>query len=156
MLLNFKAKNYKSFKDEFVFSMIPAPKQKELEYSILKQKIGTKTHKAICSAVLYGPNASGKTNIIGAMDAFKNIVLRGNIRNSTDQNAPDAAAHTLELIPNNTASENEPVMFSISFIENDMLIEYAISADIGKFLDAGYNRKIIFWKYVCLFFFLSF
>jgi len=66
VLLNFKAKNYKSFKDEFVFSMIPAPKQKELEYSILKQKIGTKTHKAICSAVLYGPNASGKTNIIGA------------------------------------------------------------------------------------------
>jgi len=28
MLLEFKAKNYKSFKDEMVFSVIPAPKQK--------------------------------------------------------------------------------------------------------------------------------
>ena len=31
MLLKFTASNYKSFKDEFVFSLIPAPKQKGLQ-----------------------------------------------------------------------------------------------------------------------------
>lgn len=35
MLLEFKASNYKSFVDEFVFTMIPAPKQKGLDYSII-------------------------------------------------------------------------------------------------------------------------
>lgn len=31
MLLEFKTKNYKSFADEMIFSMMPAPKQKGLD-----------------------------------------------------------------------------------------------------------------------------
>ncbi|MDR2615612.1 MAG: ATP-binding protein, partial [Oscillospiraceae bacterium] len=105
MLLEFRAKNYKTFKDELVFSMQPAPKQKGLDYSVLKQRIGKKNHKALCSAVLYGPNASGKTNIIGAMDTFKNIVLRGHIRNSDERRTPNTASSVLELIPNSALEE---------------------------------------------------
>lgn len=56
--------------DELIFSMIPASKQKGLDYSILNEKIGPKTHKGLSSAIIYGPNASGKTNIIGAMEGF--------------------------------------------------------------------------------------
>ena len=67
MLLEFKFKNYKSFVEETTFSMMPAPKQTGLDYSVLKEKVGTKNHKALCSAVIYGPNAAGKTNIIAAM-----------------------------------------------------------------------------------------
>ena len=40
MLLEFKTKNYKCFKDEAVFSMMPAPKQKGLDYSLLTQAAG--------------------------------------------------------------------------------------------------------------------
>lgn len=79
MLLEFKIKNYKSFVDETTFSLIPAKKQTGLDYSILHEKIENKTRKALCSAVLYGPNASGKTNLIGAMETLKSIILRGNI-----------------------------------------------------------------------------
>ena len=43
MLLQFKTENFKSFLDEMNFSMTPAPKQKDLEYSILEHKIGNKT-----------------------------------------------------------------------------------------------------------------
>ena len=143
MFLEFKAKNYKSFKDELVFSMIPAPKQKGLDYSILEKKIGSKTLKALCCAVLYGPNASGKTNIIGAMDTFKSIVQRGNIRNSDEQKSPNAAANALELVPNNTIKEPLPVGFSIKFIENELLVEYSFDADIGIFLDTEHPRRII-------------
>ena len=57
MLLEFQTKNYKSFKDTLAFSMIPAPKQKDLEYSILKKKIMGIEHKVLSSAVIYGPNA---------------------------------------------------------------------------------------------------
>jgi AAA15 family ATPase/GTPase len=144
MLLEFKATNYKSFKEELVFSLVPAPKQKGLDYSLLKVHAGKKSYSGLCSAVIYGPNAAGKTNIIGAMDAFKSIVLRGNIRNDENDNEPNTAASTLELIPNNTAPEKKPVEFSISFIENDLYIEYAFGADIGAFLDAEYSRKILF------------
>lgn len=142
MLLEFKTTNYKSFKDEMIFSLEPAPKQKGLDYSILKQKIGKKNYKALCSSVIYGANASGKTNIIGAMDTFKNIVLRGNIRNNPEKNNINTAASFLELIPNNTLSESRPVDFSIKFIEKELLIEYGFSMDVGKFLDNNYAREI--------------
>ena len=141
MLLEFKATNYKSFREELIFSMIPAPKQKGLDYSILKEKVGKDTYKGLSSAIIYGSNASGKTNIIGAMDTFKNIVLRGHIRND-EKDSPNAASVALELIPNNTSEEPEPVEFSIKFIEQDMLVEYAFSMNIGTFLELEYDRKV--------------
>lgn len=143
MLLEFRTKNYKSFKDELVFSLMPAPKQKGLDYSILEETLGKKVYKGLSSAVIYGPNASGKTNIIGAMDTFKSIVLRGNIRNDDDKNDPNAAATALELIPNNSNESTDPVSFAIKFIADGMLVEYSFSADLGKFLDIDYKRKVL-------------
>ena len=63
MLLEFSIKNYKSFKDKMTFSMLAAPKQKGLDYSVITKKIGSKTYKVLSSAIIYGPNASGKTNL---------------------------------------------------------------------------------------------
>ena len=143
MLLEFRAANYRSFNDEFVFSLIPAPKQKGLDYSIMEKSIGKKTFRGLCSAVIYGPNASGKTNVIGAMDAFKSIVLRGNIRNDIDDVEPNPAAGTLELIPNSRCESTSPVEFSISFIVDAYHIEYGFSAYIGSFLETESNRKIL-------------
>ena len=97
----------------------------------------------MCSAVIYGPNASGKTNIIGAMEVFKTIVLRGNIRNNGNRNMPNAAVNVLELIPNNTNTEKKPVEFSITFIDSDILFEYQLSLDIGNFLEYDYERRIL-------------
>ena len=142
MLLEFRTSNYKSFKDELVFSLIPAPKQKGLDYSVQEEAIGKKIYRSLCSAIIYGPNASGKTNIIGAMDTFKSIVLRGHLRNAEDKNDPNAAASALELIPNNSIESSIPVTFSIKFITNELLIEHAFSADLGTFLDVDHKRKI--------------
>ena len=143
MLLEFRAKNYKSFKEEFIFSMTPAPKQKGLDYSILSEKIGRKKYKGLATAIIYGTNASGKTNIIGAMDTFRSIMLRGNIRNNVDKNVPNAASNALELIPNNTDTTCSPVDFFIKFIESDMVFEYMVSIEIGNFLEVNHKRKIL-------------
>lgn len=143
MLLEFKTSNYKSFKDELVFSLVPAPKQKGLDYSILEENIVGKKYRGLCSAVIYGPNASGKTNIIGAMDTFKSIVLRGNLRNEEAKMDPNAAAGALELIPNNSIDIALPVSFSIKFTTDGMLIEYGFSADLGMFLDASHDRRVL-------------
>lgn len=147
MLLEFKIKNYKSFVDETTFSMIPAPKQTGLDYSLLNEKVGSKNQKALCSAVIYGPNASGKTNIIGAMETFKAIVLRGNIRNSDTVLSPNVASSSLELIPN-CDIDSSPTEFSISFVERGFLITYSIVMELGKFLEKDYPRKIVSEKLI--------
>lgn len=148
MLLEFRTSNYKSFRDELVFSLVPAPKQKGLDYSVFLETIEKKTYKGLCSAVIYGPNASGKTNIIGAMDTFKSIVLRGNVRNDEEKSNPNAAASALELIPNNTDKGNKPVDFSIKFIADGFVVEYFLSIDLGGFLEIDYPRKILLEKLV--------
>ena len=126
------------------FSMTPAPKQKDLEYSILEHKIGNKTYKGLCSAIIYGPNASGKTNIISAMDVFKEIVLKGNIRNSDELRSPNISEGKLELIPNNLNRYPKPTKFYIRFVEGELLVEYELKIDLGLFLDRNYQRKIEF------------
>lgn len=144
MLLEFRAKNYKTFADELIFSMIPAPKQKGLDYSILEEKVHHKLYKVLSSAVIYGPNASGKTNIIGAMETLKYVILRGNIRN-VDTTPPysNAAANHLELVPNRLDKGGSPVEFSIKFIDNGLFFDYKLALDLGGFLDEGYARKIL-------------
>lgn len=142
MLLEFKIKNYKSFVEETIFSMIPAPKQTGLDYSVLIENVGSTKQKSLCSAVIYGPNASGKTNLIGAMETFQNIILRGNIRNFEQGTTSNTASNNLELIPNCNLT-NTPTEFSISFIEQGLLIRYSLTLDLGNFLDKTYNRKIL-------------
>lgn len=148
MLLEFKTKNYKSFVDEECFSMITAPKQKGLDYSIMKEKVKGKEIKGLSSSVIYGPNAAGKTNIIGAMDVLRAIVLRGNIRNAEEKSSPNPASVALELIPNNSATESQPVYFSVEFYEEDeknkFKIQYELEIDLGMFLDEDYARNIVF------------
>ena len=140
MLLTFKTQNYKSFKDEVIFSMTAAPKQKGLDYSIHTSRISGKTYRSLSSAVIYGPNASGKTNLLGAMDTMKKIVLRGHIRNTND-NSLNQASNMLELIPFR-GLQNEPTVFSIKFIENGLVIEYSFAIKLGSFMNKDYDRHI--------------
>lgn len=149
MLLEFKTKNYKCFVEEACFLMTAAPKQKGLDYSLMKVRTkGSKETKVLSSSVIYGPNAAGKTNIIGAMDVLRAIVLRGNIRNAEEKTSPNPAASTLELIPNNKQTEPKPVCFDIEFYEEDpdgnkFIIHYGLQLALGSFLEAEYPRKIL-------------
>lgn len=150
MLLEFKTKNYKCFVEEACFSMTAAPKQKGLDYSLMKVKTkGSKETKVLSSSVIYGPNAAGKTNIIGAMDVLRAIVLRGNIHNAEEKTSPNPAASMLELIPNNKQTDPKPVCFDVEFYEEDhdgnkVIIHYGLQIALGGFLEAEYPRKILF------------
>lgn len=142
MLLEFKTKNYKSFAEEADLIMTAAPKQKGLDYSLCKEKIKGKELRGLSTSVLYGPNASGKTNIIGAMDVLRAIVLRGNIRNTEEPMMPNPAAASLELIPNNQNSDDKPVEFTIEFTESGYVIRYELVLWLGAFMDAKAKRRI--------------
>ena len=141
MLLDFKISNYKSFWEEADFLMTPAPRQTGLDYSVQSKKIGKATYRALSSAVIYGPNASGKTNLIGAMDTMRALVLRGNIKDADPEITANPASALLEMIPNrdHTAA---PTIFSIRFIEQDLLVAYTFTLQLGNFLDADYHRQV--------------
>lgn len=143
MLLEFKTKNYKSFVEETKLTMMAAPKQSGLDYSLLHEKVKEKAIKGLCSSVIYGLNAAGKTNIIGAMDVFRAIVLRGNIRNSEEKSSPNPASSALELIPNNMKTTPQPVELSVDFFEDGRRIQYTVWIDLGLFLDDKYKRSIL-------------
>lgn len=142
MLLEFKMKNFKSFKEEMDFKMIPAP-IKDLEYSLITKKIGKKNIKALSSAVIYGPNSSGKTNVIAGMEVLRSIVLNGHIKDKENVTSLNMAVDKLELIPNIENNEKEPVYFYIKFVAENMLIEMKLELELGGFLDSTYDRKII-------------
>lgn len=72
-------------KDKASFSIIAVPEEKGLDYSVMKAEAAGEKIKGLSTSVIYGPNAAGKTNIIGAMDAVCAIVLRGNIRNAEEK-----------------------------------------------------------------------
>lgn len=143
MLLEFVIRNYKSFAEEAVLSMEPAPKQKGLDYSIHKEKAGGIVYKGLSCAVIYGPNASGKTTLIGAMDTLKSIVNRGNIRDAADCGSMNKAASQLSLIPNSSVATSEPVYFRVKFVNEGDAYEYELELDLGLFGDDAYSRVIL-------------
>ena len=143
MLLEFRFKNYKSFREEAAFSMMAAPKQKGLDYSLFSIKKQGKGIKGLCSSVIYGSNAAGKTTVVGAMDTFRSIVLRGNIRDSEDIGSPNHASSKLSLIPNSDLTKPEPVEFYIDFIVDKFRIQYELVMDLGLFLDPAHERTIL-------------
>lgn len=142
MLLEFKMKNFKSFREEMDFKMVPAQKIKDLEFSLLSKKIKGKEVKALSTAAIYGPNSSGKTNIIAGMEVFRAVILRGNIKNNDEITTPNAAVDKLELIPNIDNKQIQPVFFDIRFLVEEMIIELKLELELGFFLDSNYDRKI--------------
>ena len=75
MLLQFSVENYLSFRNEVVLNMMPA-KSQLLRNHILEDDAGKKT-SCLPLAIVYGPNASGKTNLVNALDFVKNLVTNG-------------------------------------------------------------------------------
>lgn len=130
--------------EEGNFSMLAAPKQQGLNYSLFTKQINSTNLKILSTSVVYGPNASGKTNIIGAMDTFRSIILRGHIRNDDEKDSPNTASTNLELIPNTSFIDPKPVEFFVDFLEKNLRIQYTLKLDLGVFLSTDYKRRVEF------------
>ncbi|EOV0048044.1 AAA family ATPase [Vibrio vulnificus] len=77
MLTYFSVKNFRSIRDELALDMRPAPRLRRLPNHVLtctNVKTGEET-KLLRTAVIYGANASGKSNIVKAIEHAKNFVL---------------------------------------------------------------------------------
>lgn len=148
MLLEFRMGNFKSFKEETVFKMTPAPKITDLNYSVINKTIANKNIKVLPTAVIYGPNAGGKTNVIGGMEVLKAIILKGDINDNDKINSYNISTCKLFHIPNIKSKETEPVNFYIKFIVKEIVFEYELKILLGTFYDSKFDRKILSEKLV--------
>ena len=73
MLIEFNIQNFRSFKEEITLSLV-ASSDKLLDDNLIKSDL-LKKDKLLKSAVIYGPNASGKSNLILALSTLKNLVM---------------------------------------------------------------------------------
>lgn len=111
MLISFSVKNFRSIKDEQVLDFTAGSSKTKSQNTI---RVDDRLN-LLKSIVIYGANASGKTNLIRAFFAFRQFVL-----NSTDLKKGD-------LIPDkyydpfllNKNSQNEPTVFKVEFIGTD-------------------------------------
>lgn len=75
MLLEFSVRNFRSFRDEHTFSLVASSGTEHLTTHTMPVP-GNGERRGLRAAVLYGPNASGKTNLLLAMNAMKEIVVK--------------------------------------------------------------------------------
>lgn len=74
MLIRFTVENFRSFDGETVFSLLPGRMSKHEQHIISGQKHGINVIKA---ALIYGANASGKSNLVRAMDFARDLIIYG-------------------------------------------------------------------------------
>ncbi len=118
MLIEFKVKNYRSIKDEQVLSMVKST-TKELEDTntfVTPEK--KKKLKLLRSATIYGPNASGKSNLLKAMKAMQDIVLNSDSKIKRGSKLPI----TPFLLDAET--QVKPTEFEIIFIAEEVRYQY--------------------------------
>lgn len=78
MLINFSVENYKSFKNEANLSLVAGTGGERRDTNVMKPALasGVKPVELVRSAVIYGSNAAGKTNLLSALSAMRSIVRR--------------------------------------------------------------------------------
>ncbi len=75
VLLSFRARNVRSFRDEFEFSLLATrTSEKPVVRSITWSEVGHSLD-VLPGAVMFGANASGKSNVLRAMEDMRNHVL---------------------------------------------------------------------------------
>nr|WP_308624869.1 ATP-binding protein [uncultured Eisenbergiella sp.] len=119
MLLNFKFNNFRSFRDQTIFTMIPSSKKTHNDY--IAREIKNESVRALPVAVIYGANASGKSNIILAMYLLKKIVMLG----SLDTREIKPFLHILSFIHDD--SYYKPTEFEITFSQGQSVYRYGLS-----------------------------
>lgn len=142
MLLNFSCDNFKAFRNGFQFNLIPEKRLTELDYSILKEEIAGKNETGLSASVIYGPNAAGKTSIVNAMSCMRQIVLRGNVQDVSDDLCGDHVSSELTLAPFAFRDDAVPVCFDVTFTFGGVKYRYVLSVFMGSFLEKVSERYI--------------
>lgn len=129
MIIEFSVENFLSFKDLTTLSMVKAKSFKEHNETHTFQ-IDSKL-SLLKSAIIYGNNASGKSNLLEAMGFMKGTVInsfRDALMDNNERKFP------LEKFILSSKSENESSYFEIVFINNNVKYRYGFEIDDNKII----------------------
>ncbi|MDR0940704.1 MAG: ATP-binding protein [Bacteroidales bacterium] len=133
MLVQFTVGNFLSFNQKRTLNL------EAKGISELKSNISTfKTEKILRSAVIYGANSSGKSNLIKALERMREVVLT-----SVRLNDSDELNYSPFLL--STETENQPTFFEIVFWQNSTKyrygFEYNLTQIVNEWLFTGKSKK---------------
>ncbi len=125
MLIEFKVRNFRSFRDEQTLSFVASADRSHEKTHCLQT-----AHKAVPrvtrAAVIYGANASGKSNLLFALMTMRHLVLQSTAM-SEAQYAEQYTPFRLD-----SATANEPTEFEVTLVVNDVRYQYGFSYDIHR------------------------
>jgi hypothetical protein len=122
MLVEFSVENYRSFQERQTFSMVASEDETMLESNSFPMP-GAKNLRLLTSNVIYGPNASGKSNLLRALQELKNIV----VNSASKMQLGDR--FDVEPFLLNTNYQKRPTCFEIVFVCNRIRYEYGLNLD---------------------------
>jgi AAA15 family ATPase/GTPase len=120
MLIEFSISNYRSFREKQTFSMVAAPRLRKSDNVFKPEVKGEKKLPNLLKvAAIYGPNASGKSNLIKAFKIVKNIAER----------QPSAQTALLPVTPFRFDSElaDQPTRIELHFIYAEQRYEFELA-----------------------------
>jgi len=139
MLVEFSVENYRSFKDRITFSMLASDDTTHEEANVINLDDGMRLLK---SAVIYGANASGKSNLIAAMDFMSSFVYL------SQERKPDEPIK-VDFFALDNSYKNKPSRFDVIFYVEDKKYAYGLAltteAVVEEYLyrfDDGKQRTI--------------
>ncbi|MEI7833079.1 MAG: ATP/GTP-binding protein [bacterium] len=113
MLINFSVANYTSFNEEVTLNMIPT-KSRTMKGHIISDPDGKKM-EVLPVACIYGANASGKSNLVKAMEFAQELIINGT-----------RAGKSIDFKPFllDTTAEKSPGRFEFVFKHDGILYTY--------------------------------
>jgi len=120
MLIDYSITNYRSFRERQTLSLVAAPRLGRKDNIFRPDVEGETLPDLLKVAVIYGPNASGKSNALKALDAVRDIVIR----------QPSATAQTLPVAPFRFDSQlaDRPSEFELNFIASKQRFKFVLAA----------------------------
>jgi AAA15 family ATPase/GTPase len=123
MILEFCVTNYMSIKDDLKLSFIATSlKESTVEPNDLFP-VGDTGISLVRSAVIYGANASGKSNVLKAFDFFKRFII------SSFKDSQAGEAIEVENFRLNATTAVEPTTMEATFTDGDFIYRYGFEVD---------------------------
>lgn len=131
MLLNFKVKNFRSIKDEIVLDLQATNDKTMAEEAIFEQE----KVSFLKSVAIYGPNASGKSNIMKAFVVFRSMILESLLRSNLAVDLPN------EFFKLSAETENKPSLFEMTFLLDGDIFTYGFEINKKRVCGEWLKRK---------------
>lgn len=126
MLIEFQVANFRSFRDRQTFSMVADTLQQHMDTNTFDPGLAM-FPRLLRSAVVYGANAAGKTNLLRAIQYMQNFVVRSAV-------TPASTPHEFTPFTFSNKFRNAPSTFEITFAHNGSRYEYGFSIDAERVL----------------------